>query len=234
MFRRPRSARRGHRSRPRLESLERRSLLATFTVTSNADSGAGTLRDAITQANADTMAGARHDRLQHRLGRASDDLGQNGSCPDIQPFEILIDGTSQPGYFDNAADRAERLGDQAESMGSSITECREQHNPRPYLRRFHSGIRSSPAPATGILLCWRGDGGDLIRGLFPRARTLEGRRPRPTAVGIAVHSNNDTIGGTSASDRNLISGQCDGQGVLVGGQVRGAVSGRRDSRSMAP
>jgi hypothetical protein len=38
-------------SRPRLERLEERQLLATFTVTSPGDSGAGTLRDAINQAN---------------------------------------------------------------------------------------------------------------------------------------------------------------------------------------
>ncbi|MFO0908087.1 MAG: hypothetical protein U0794_06970 [Isosphaeraceae bacterium] len=50
-----------------VQSLEPRMLLATFLVTNTADSGAGSLRQAIVDANA---AGGAHDRLQHRCRSA--------------------------------------------------------------------------------------------------------------------------------------------------------------------
>ena len=57
------------RLRPRLEAMEDRTLLSTFLVTNTADSGPGSLRQAILDSNADT-GGHEHDRLRHpRRGR---------------------------------------------------------------------------------------------------------------------------------------------------------------------
>jgi hypothetical protein len=77
-----------------VETLEHRQLLAVFFVTSNADSGANTLRDAINQANA--LAG--NDLIHFNL-----------SSPTIRPLSalpavtdsLLIDGITQPGFAGN-------------------------------------------------------------------------------------------------------------------------------------
>jgi gliding motility-associated-like protein len=71
------------------------SLAATFTVTSNADSGPGTLRDAITQAAANgstnTIVFAIAD--QSRAGRT---ITLASALPNL-PSNLTIDGTTQPG-----------------------------------------------------------------------------------------------------------------------------------------
>jgi hypothetical protein len=62
---RRRKQRRTHRFAPRLDALEGRALLSTFTVTNDADSGPGSLRQAVLNANAssdtsNTITFARH------------------------------------------------------------------------------------------------------------------------------------------------------------------------------
>ncbi len=66
-----------------------------FVVTTTADSGPGSLRQAILDAN--TAAGAtQHDRLRHPGPWAADDRPRLASATDHNP--VLIDGFSQPGY----------------------------------------------------------------------------------------------------------------------------------------
>lgn len=87
------------RSRHRLatESLESRRLLARFTVTSAADDGEGTLRDAITQANAT----AGDDEIVFAIVDDTDQIVVDPTItlatalPDLTEA-ILIDGSSQP------------------------------------------------------------------------------------------------------------------------------------------
>ncbi len=87
-------ARRSRRARCRIQSLEDRALLAVFTVTTTADSGAGSLRDAITQANVDTAA----DTIEFNIPG----LGPHTIQP-LTPLpafasRILVDGFSQPSF----------------------------------------------------------------------------------------------------------------------------------------
>ena len=72
----------------------RLSAAATFTVTNTNDSGAGSLRQAILDANADGRA--RHDRLQHP-GRGVHTINAaDRTAADHRP--VIIDGYTQPGY----------------------------------------------------------------------------------------------------------------------------------------
>ena len=84
-------------SRRRLvvEALESRRMLATFTVTSNADSGIGTLREAITQANATPGS---HD-IAFSLPAVATKIELQTRLPNIQN-QVDIDATTQPGYVD--------------------------------------------------------------------------------------------------------------------------------------
>lgn len=76
-----------------LENLENRRLMATFTVTSSADSGAGSLRDAITQANATTAADVVNFNIN---GGGSYVIPTQATYAITQP--LTIDATTQPGY----------------------------------------------------------------------------------------------------------------------------------------
>ena len=93
MSRRDRDARRTDRARPCLDILERRELLTTFTVTSDADSGTGSLRAAIVLPDTDPTTGV--DTIDFAIGP--------GGFQTITPLTTLptithpvdIDGTSQ-------------------------------------------------------------------------------------------------------------------------------------------
>ena len=92
-----RIGRRGQRPRPRLatrrpavEAMERRELLSV--VTSNADSGAGTLRQAIVDANANKGL----DQITFNLPAGQTTIVVKSSLPVISD-PVVIDGLTQPG-----------------------------------------------------------------------------------------------------------------------------------------
>ena len=77
---------------------ERRSSITdgVFVVTTTADSGPGSLRQAILDSNAVT-GGHEHDRLRHPGHGRADDRRSSRPCP-RSPTPCSIDGTTQPGY----------------------------------------------------------------------------------------------------------------------------------------
>ena len=78
-----------------LEALEARLLLSTFAVTTAADTGAGSLREAIIQANTTANVGDDPDRIEFNFG--------SGGVPRISPLSalptitesLIIDGFTQ-------------------------------------------------------------------------------------------------------------------------------------------
>ena len=99
-------ARRRAATRPRhtraslgLEAMERRELLATFTVTSVMDNGAGTLREAINQANLNPGA----DNIRFNIPADQLDASDKASIQLDTPLpningSLVIDGSTQPGF----------------------------------------------------------------------------------------------------------------------------------------
>jgi hypothetical protein len=83
------------RLRPRLEVMEDRTLLSTFTVTNTADSGPGSLRQAILDSNAAT--GATNTVDFAIAGPGVQVIAPGSPLPAITQA-VLIDGSSQPGY----------------------------------------------------------------------------------------------------------------------------------------
>src|SRR5436190_13609255 len=82
---------------PRLEAMEDRLVPATFTVLNTADSGAGSLRQAILDANA--TAGA--DLINFTIPAAGvQTISPLSALPDITDA-VTIDGYSQPGAIAN-------------------------------------------------------------------------------------------------------------------------------------
>src|SRR5262249_34982156 len=87
----------GARFRPRLEVLEDRTLLSTFTVINVADSGAGSLRQAILDANAHPGA----DLINFNIGSGVQTIHVGSTTGLALPAiadTVVIDGTSQPGF----------------------------------------------------------------------------------------------------------------------------------------
>ncbi len=87
------SRKRANRRNLIVESLEPRALLATFTVTNNANAGVGTLRQAILNANAN----AGLDTIQFALPNGSTKISLSSALPWIEE-SVVIDGTTQSGF----------------------------------------------------------------------------------------------------------------------------------------
>src|SRR3954454_17262503 len=90
---RSRAMHRRQQRKTSLENLEQRLLFAAFSVTSNADSGAGTLRQAILNAN--SAPGA--DTITFAIGSGLQTITPTSALPTISD-SVIIDGTSQPVY----------------------------------------------------------------------------------------------------------------------------------------
>src|SRR5262249_52385995 len=75
------------------DDLEERTALSTFTVLNNLDSGPGSLRQALLDANASSGA----DVIDFNIGSGAQTIQPTSPLPAITDA-VLIDGTSQPGY----------------------------------------------------------------------------------------------------------------------------------------
>jgi hypothetical protein len=85
------------RSRPAIEALEDRAVPSTFTVTNVLDSGAGSLRAAITAVNRDT-SNTGTDVINFNIhGSGTHTISLLSSLPTIK-HSVFINGGSQPGY----------------------------------------------------------------------------------------------------------------------------------------
>src|SRR5688572_9196532 len=78
---------------PMIETFEDRVLLSTYVVTSTADSGAGSLRDAISKANKNGGA----DVIEFRIGSGAKTISPTSALPQITGVTTL-DGAKQGGY----------------------------------------------------------------------------------------------------------------------------------------
>ena len=192
------------RVRPNLESLEGRQLLA-IVVTTTADKGAGSLRQAIIDANASTTPST----IEFNIGSG----GPQSILP-ITPLPALsnaitIDGTSQPGY-----------------SGTPIIQLGGSQIKDPMTLSTGSNgllIKSGNCTIRGLVINnfngngieIEGGGKNLIAGDYI-GTDISGQISFPNAGdGIfTINSRSNTIGGTTAADRNLISGN-GGSGIDI-------------------
>ena len=174
-------------------------ILATYTVTNTANSGAGSLRQAILDANANPGA----DLIVFNIaGSGIHTIAPTSALPNITG-QVTIDATTDDSFAANGNRPAIVLS--GASAGSS------------------SGLRlaagSGGSEIRGLVIRdFGGDGihitadssGNLIAGNFIGRLNADGTAgPAGTGnnfEGIFVAGANNTIGGTSAADRNVISG----------------------------
>jgi len=200
----PSRPRRRHRRAAALrpEGLEARELLATFAVTSADDAGAGSLREAIIASN--TTPGP--DTIAFEIDSGLQTIALESALPQILET-IEIDGTTQPGFDPenpqplieldgaNAGAEASGLDLAADADGSTIR-----------------GLIVGGFEAGGIRVL---SSGNTIAGNYI-GLNAEGNAARANAGfgGVRIESADNTIGGATEADRNVISGN-DGDGVSI-------------------
>jgi hypothetical protein len=194
--------------------LEDRQLLSTtFTVTSTADDGsAGTLRWALSQVNADPSPDTDTIDFDITTGTAPYLITPTSDLPAIT-HPVIIDGTSQPGYAVGAP-VVELNGSLGGYYSSGLVLSASNSTIEGLVITGFSGGRGA-----GIYVSNGSD--DVIQGNFigtdPTGTIAEGND-----AGILFSCcgtlANDTIGGTTAAARNVISGNLgDGVDLYYGG-----------------
>ena len=179
--------------------------LATYSVTNAANSGAGTLRQAILDANGNGGA----DTIVFNIAGAGVHTINLTSALDTITGPVTIDGTTQGGFSGTPLIQLDGAGAGAAS-GLSITGGSSTVR----------GLIISGFTRDGILL--NGSSGNVIAGNYIGTNAA-GTAAAANATsgsgyaGVRIQDSTDnTIGGTSAADRNVISGNTY-VGILVTG-----------------
>ena len=185
---------------------------ANFTVTNTDDSGPGSLRQAILDANA-TMG---LDTIAFNIPGAGVHTISPLTALDYLTDPVVIDGYTQPGsgvntdpVGTNAILLIELDGSVAGGIGLNLTGGASTIQGL-VINRWADAIQTVSA------------GGNLIRGNF-LGTDPAGAAARPNNVAISIGASGDLIGGTDPADRNLVSGNTAG---VFGGAIQiGGASG---------
>jgi titin len=170
---------------------------ATFTVTNAADTGAGSLRQAITSANA--LSGA--DDVKFDIpGAGSHTIAVTSAPLPIVTGRLKIDGATQPGFAGIALVRIDDNTGGGFTTGLEITAGQSQVLSLS-ITGFHIGILLRDNDTNMV-------SGNRI-GLLPSG----GADGNATGVAIRDGSKSNVVGGTTAAARNVIS--ANGEGVVV-------------------
>ncbi|MEA2736661.1 MAG: hypothetical protein QOE14_3112 [Humisphaera sp.] len=203
-----------------LELLEGRTLLSTYMVTSVNDAGAGSLRQAILDANA--HAGA--DTVKFAIGSGAKTINLAKGLP-VLGDQLTLDATSQPGYAGKPLVTLNGAAAGAAIDGLKITGSGVQVR----------GLAINRFSGSGILVL--GTGSNRITNCYIGTDSAGSSASANAAHGILLQSPNNTVGGTTAADRNVISGN-GSSGVFVytnaatGNTIRGNYIGTDASGAM--
>ena len=169
---------------------------ASFAVTNTNDSGPGSLRQAITDANANPGA----DTITFQIGTGPQTIRPAQRLPSLTEA-VVIDGATQPGY---AGVPIVELDGSAAFDGSGLVLLGGDSTVRALV--IHS------FPGTGVFTNTKG--GNVVEGCYvgtDRTGTLDRGNG---GDGIYLPTSNNRIGGTSPAQRNVISGN-GGYGINV-------------------
>lgn len=189
---------------------------ATFTVTNVADSGAGSLRQAMTDANA--TAGI--DTINFSIGSGYKQIIPTSPLPPII-HPVIIDGTSQPGWSNAPIIEISGQGSGAGAVGIRITGGSGGGSGSTI-----KGLIINRFNANGMFL---DSSNNTIQGNYI-GTTADGTAAAGNGTeGVAIFSsipgtssNGNIIGGTTAVNRNVISGNR--SGVVINAQDGGTTS----------
>ncbi len=171
---------------PDFHDLEKRMMPATFLVLNTADSGAGSLRQAILDSNATPGS----NTIDFSIDSGPQTITPGSNLPIIR-VPVNIDATSQPGY-----------------AGVPLIEFNAIHASDP----FQLLAGSDGSAVRGFVINNYFDqaieietDGNLVEGCYIGTNATGTAAPTSSTYGIEVLSANNTIGGTGAGEGNLIS-----------------------------
>lgn len=165
-----------------------RASAATFIVTITNDSGAGSLRQAILDAN----ASADPDVIVFNIAPGGlQTIAPASALPDLtQP--VTLDATTQPGFAGRPIIELNGIGAGANGLRILASGCTVR------------GLVINRVPGDGILLI---GGGSIIAGNFIGTDASGTVAQANNGRGVKIEgSSNNRIGGTTTADRNVISG----------------------------
>ena len=175
-------------------------LLATYTVTSTADSGAGTLRQAILNANAN----GGPDTISFAIaGTGTHTIAPTSALPTITG-QVTIDGTTDDSFAANGDRPAIILAGTNAGIGVDglvLTSTADGSTIR--------GLVVRDWGADGISIQAGSDNNFIVGNYIGRLTTTgtdAGAGTQNEGTGVYVAGANNTLGGTAAADRNVISG----------------------------
>jgi hypothetical protein len=233
---RPWRGRIGARARPRLEALEDRTLLSPYLVTTTADSGPGSLRDAITQINADTShtlypspGNPSVDEIDFAVTAASDTGGGFNAGTGVATIApqtylpqittaVFINGYTEPGASPNTlsvGDNAVLKVQLALNALPSGTQGLKLHANGSTIRGLvingaNSGVGAMSLNASDYVTPNNYHVEGNFIGTDVSGTSVGGGGPG--FVGIDMVADYCTIGGTSPDTRNIIAGWGSGIG----------------------
>lgn len=169
--------------------LESRLLLSTYVVSTTADSGAGSLRQAIIDANGNPGA----DTVNFSIGTGVQTISPGSALPGVTG-PVTLDGTTQGGY--TGSPLIEINGANAGYTEGLIFSAGNNTIRGLVINRFAKA---------GINILW-GDN-NVIENCYIGTDPTGLIKQSNGGHGIYVGSGNNRIGGTLAAQRNIISGQ---------------------------
>jgi hypothetical protein len=171
-----------------------------FSVTNTNNSGCGSLRQAILDANANPGA----DTISFQIGTGEKAIQLTSALPAITDV-VTIDGTTQPGFsgtpiiiLDGSGVTTPPINGLSITAGSSVVR----------------GLVINRFSGNGINITT--NGGNIIEGNFIGVNQSGTADLGNAGHGVGVDSPNNLIGGTASSARNLISGN-NQIGISIGG-----------------
>jgi len=213
-------------SKPRLEILEDRALPSTFTVINTADSGAGSLRQAILDANAASGSNSIDFDIP---GTGTHTIALASALPALGS-SITMDGTTQPGYVAGGQPDIV-ISNQQSSIPVSLRYLLEVTGNNDTIRGITLTTPNSEDISVLPLLVVGNDttldadnlGANVCIGQSSASITT-GTVVTDCTASLALNNTSDTIiGGTAAGDRNVLSAiyAYDSTGITISGNFIG-------------
>lgn len=192
-----------------LLELEDRTAPATFTVTTNADFGAGSFRQAILDANAAIGA----DTIDFNIGVGTQTIQPVSALPSITD-SVTIDATTQPGFAGSPIIELD-----GSNAGASVNGLVLLANDSVV-----QGFVINGFSAAGIQIFGASATGNTVR-LNYIGTNLSGTAADPNVTGILIDggANANTVGGVSAGSGNVVSGNSQNGIFLTGAGTEGNV-----------
>jgi hypothetical protein len=201
------------RYRPVLEAVESRLLLSTITVTTVADDGPGSLRQAINTANA---AGGTNTIAFNIPGSGLHVISPTSSLPPITS-PVIIDGYTQPGSKPNTSATGDNAVPTIVIDGSGISDLSQSLGLQ--VKADNSTVEGLVIENFGGIGVVLSGADDVLQGDFI-GTNASGMTAQPNRMGVGVIGAGDVVGGTSPASRDLVSGNDIGIGiasVAIGG-----------------